>query len=126
MKTLSLIVFLFIPAFVTAQNATPQQVADELLAALPKEIREKLGCVAIIVEDDPPAEDADLMGVFVGEPYGEGDPTLPNQIILYKNNIEAECEFEEDVPDEIRVTLMHEIGHYLGLDEKDLYHRGLD
>jgi predicted Zn-dependent protease with MMP-like domain len=103
-----------------------KQIAEELLTALPAEIREKLGRVAIIVEDDPPAEDSDLMGVFVGEPYGEGDPALPNQIILYKNNIEAECEYEEDVPDEIRITLLHEIGHYLGLDEEDLYDRGLE
>jgi len=102
-----------------------QRIAEQLLAELPAEVRAKLGRVAILVEDDAPADDPYLMGQFIGVPYGEGDPAVPNRIVLYKNNIEDECEYEEDVPEEIRITLLHEIGHYLGLDEDDLADRGL-
>ena len=97
-----------------------------MLGELPADIREKIGNVAIMIEDDGPPEDPYLMGIFQGVSYGEGDPTLPNQIILYKNNIEAECETEERLREEIRITLLHEIGHFLGLDENDLTDRGLE
>ncbi|MSR65405.1 MAG: metallopeptidase family protein [Verrucomicrobiae bacterium] len=103
-----------------------RRVAEQLLSELPADIREKIGNVAILIENDPPPEDADLMGVFQGASYDEGDPVLPNQIVLYKNNIESECEDEEQVREEIRITLLHEIGHFLGLDEDDLADRGLD
>lgn len=104
-----------------------KRVAEQLLKELPADILEKIGNVAILIEDNPPPQDADLLGVFQGVSYDEGDPTLPNQIILYKNNIEAEADYDEEViREEIRVTLLHEIGHFLGLDEDDLTDRGLD
>ncbi len=103
-----------------------KRVAEQLLDELPADIRQKIGNVAILVENEAPPESPDLMGLFIGTPYEEGDPTVPNQIILYKNNIEEECETEEQVPEEIRITLLHEIGHFLGLDEDDLADRGLE
>jgi len=103
-----------------------QTIAEQLLAELPADIRKSLGNVAIIVEDDAPEDSPDLMGLFVGNSYDEGDPTLPNEIILYKNNIEDEAGSEKRVREEIRITLLHEIGHFLGLDEDELADRGLE
>lgn len=100
-------------------------IAERLLAQLPPDIREKLGNVLILVEDNPPSDRADWLGEFDGVSYGQGDPTLPNRIILYKNNLEDMCESEEEVEEEIRITLLHEIGHFLGLDEDELDDRGL-
>ncbi len=107
-------------------HRTFQRIAERLLAELPAEIRARIGNVAIAIEEDPPPDSPDLMGVYLGMPYEEGDPLVPNQIVLYKNNIEAECETDEEIPEQIRITLLHEIGHFLGLDEDDLSERGLE
>lgn len=103
-----------------------KRIAERLLAELPSDVRGKIGNVAIVIEDKAPPDSPDLMGLFLGVPYGDGDPMLPNQIVLYKENIEAECGDESEVPEEIRITLLHEIGHFLGLDENDLAERGLE
>ncbi len=107
-------------------HRTFKRIAERLLAELPADIRARIGNLAITIEEDAPQDSPDLMGVYLGVPYDEGDPVVPNQIVLYKNNIEAECESEEEIPEQIRITLLHEIGHFLGLDEDDLTERGLE
>ena len=108
-------------------HKTFKRIAEQLLVELPADIREKIGNVAIIVEDDAPPDASDLLGIFHGVSYDEGDPTVPNQIVLYKNNIEAEADYDDEfIREEIRITLLHEIGHFLGLDEDDLADRGLE
>jgi predicted Zn-dependent protease with MMP-like domain len=107
-------------------HKTFQEIAEQLLEELPADILQQLGKVAIIVEDDAPREAPNLLGIFRGLPYPDGDPTLPNQIVLYKNNIASEAGNDDQlVREEIRITLLHEIGHFLGLDEDQLEARGL-
>ena len=71
----------------------------------------------------------DTLGLFVGEPYSEIGTTtdpLPAQIILFLENIRDAAEGDEaGYLEEVRATLLHELGHYLGLDETDLEERGL-
>jgi predicted Zn-dependent protease with MMP-like domain len=70
---------------------------------------------------------ADSLGLFVGDPLGEdhGDG-LPPQIILYLESLFEFAEGDEAIyQEEIQTTLLHEIGHYLGLDELDLEDRDL-
>lgn len=106
---------------------------ERTLASLPQRLRDSMRAVPVIFEPRP-ADDlvadgvaADSLGLFVGDPLGEdrGDG-LPPQIILY---LESLFEFAEgDVTiyrEEIQTTLLHEIGHYLGLDELDLEDRDL-
>lgn len=105
--------------------------AEETLDSLPAELREKLNNVAILAEPRPAralvAEGLDprLMGLFDGPTLIESAP-LPVRILLFQRNIEAVCTSCEEVRGEIAKTLLHEIGHYLGLDEEDLFVRGLD
>jgi len=102
---------------------------EQALAALPEVFRQKLSNVAVIVEDYPPREADDnalLLGLFHGIPRTEKSvffATPPDQIFLYQKNIEAVCSNDEQVRREIRRTLLHELGHYFGLNEKEL--RGL-
>jgi predicted Zn-dependent protease with MMP-like domain len=71
----------------------------------------------------------DTLGLFVGSAFPEGSHAapMPQQIILYLENIwelaEGDVEFFRE---EVRDTFLHELGHYLGLDEDDLTERGLD
>jgi predicted Zn-dependent protease with MMP-like domain/Flp pilus assembly protein TadD len=113
---------------------------EDALRALPGPVRRYLSNVAITVEDvpsdhdllasDPPLSPA-ILGLFRGAPYGQKasmDPWshFPSSIVLYQKNLERFARSREELIDEIRVTLQHEIGHFLGLDEDDLYARGLD
>ena len=72
----------------------------------------------------------DTLGLFVGEPFAETGTTtapMPAQIILFLENIwDATGGDEAWYREEVRATLLHELGHYLGLDEIDLEERGLD
>ena len=74
--------------------------------------------------------DPDLLGLFVGKAFGEeenGVIDLPAQIILFLENLwDFAGEDEEIFREEIEVTYLHELGHYLGLDELDLEERGLE
>ncbi len=86
---------------------------------------EDLPSDAILQEDDPPFDPADLLGLFVGvsrdrrsslSPGGE----LPPRILLFKKNLERMALEVDELVEEIAVTLYHELGHFLGLDEEDL------
>jgi predicted Zn-dependent protease with MMP-like domain len=71
-----------------------------------------------------------VLGLFSGTPYPEtshlgGQPGL-TQIILFRSNLERAAANEEDLREEIRTTLLHETGHFFGMDEADLEGVGLD
>jgi predicted Zn-dependent protease with MMP-like domain/Flp pilus assembly protein TadD len=115
-------------------------VLEDALAALPEPIRRYLANVAITVEEipadqdllaaDPPLSPQSL-GMFRGTPIGQQgtlDPWshLPSSIVLYHRNLERAVRSREELVQEIRVTLIHEVGHFLGLDEDQLWERGLD
>ena len=113
--------------------------ADTVGAAqrrLPPEIRPLARGVPVHYEKAPSADllaegfEPDILGLFTGSPHGTElsvDNPAPPQILLY---LESLWDFaEEDVQtfrEEVRVTYLHELGHYLGWDEDDLTARGLD
>lgn len=116
------------------------QIAVDTVGAahrrLPPEIRPLARNVPVHYEalpaDDLLAEgfEADILGLFTGAPHGtelaHDDPTPP-QILLYLENIWDFAEGDPEVfREEVRLTYLHELGHYLGWDEDDLTARGLD
>lgn len=116
------------------------EVARQVVAAaqrkLPPEIRPLAEAVPVSYESAP--DDAildegwepDILGLFVGHPHlGElaEDQPLPPQILLFLENIMDWAEGDPAVyRDEVRITYLHELGHYLGWDEEELARRGLD
>ncbi len=114
-----------------------ESLVEEALKSIPPEFISELKNVAIIVEDYP-SDDIiktmgisrhQLLGLFVGQTH-EGQNTFfgvpsayPDTIYIYKRNIEAISRNEEDLIEEIRATILHEIGHYFGLSEEDLKKR---
>jgi predicted Zn-dependent protease with MMP-like domain len=104
------------------------------LAGLPPDLRERAKTLPVSYERVPSAavlqdgeESHELLGLFVGGEFALADYVpLPAQIILYLENIwDAVDGDEEEFCGEVRITFMHELGHYLGLDEDDLDERGL-
>jgi predicted Zn-dependent protease with MMP-like domain len=87
---------------------------DAALAALPAEIAAKLDNVAVVVEDEN-REEPDLYGLFQEEPY------MPAKVSIYRKPLVED--FGDDLDElehEIRVTVLHELAHYFGLDEDRL------
>lgn len=102
---------------------------------LPEDLRPHAESLAITYEACPAdalIEDGwedDLLGMFVGDPLGTGcleESPTPRQIILYLENLWDFAEADEEIyREEVRITYIHEFGHYLGLDELELEERGL-
>jgi len=114
--------------------------AARVLDGLPDEFRGRMENVVVVVEDYPSDEDAagagvareELLGLFHGvsrleQEWSSGAPDhLPERVVLYKRNIEAVCSTKEELLEEIRLTVLHEIGHYFGLSEEEIekYEKG--
>ena len=103
-------------------------VVRAALDELPGEIAAGLRTGAVVVEEEN-AEDPDLYGLFEGVPLTEGGPDageLPNRIAIYRRPLEADFPDEDELRDEIRITVLHELGHYFGLDEDRLAELGYE
>ena len=109
-------------------------IVEEALDSLPQEFRSRIRNVAVLVEDMPPNQPSSalrsgqqrrlLLGLFHGVPTTKKSvfdlPAGPDHIVLYRKNIEAVCSSEAGVREQIRLTLIHELGHYFGMDENQL------
>jgi len=126
-----------IPKFL--EHAEVERLVEEMLAQFPKSILKILEGVSIVVEERPPDVllhssepplDPLLLGLFDGTPYPEqstfGAPEKPNVILIFSENIALVAADEEKLREELAITLKHEVGHFLGLDEDELASRGLD
>ena len=114
-------------------------VARGVIAELDDEIREVLDDSAffvqpfpdeeLLVDSDPPL-DPQLLGLFVGRSLLErsvaDSGAMPNTLYLFQNNLQRSATTRDELEDEIRITVLHEIGHHLGWDEDDLEERGLE
>ncbi len=108
---------------------------QRVLETLPDEIRERALEVPVVYELAPTPEicedgiEPDTLGLFVGDAFSSLDsPTpLPPQILLFLENIWDFAEGDATAyKEEVRITYLHELGHFLGLDEDDLTSRGLE
>ena len=102
-------------------------VTDEL-DELPDEMVDGLDNVVFVVEDRPEDGSLDLLGLYDGvalterDTYGFGE--MPDRIILYREPLLSICADEQELRDEIHVTLVHEIAHYYGIDDERLHELG--
>lgn len=111
-------------------------VAEAVVEALAEPFRSDLAPVPIVVEDRP-SEDL-VRGGFDPRAYGlfEGPdqawassldaPPLPSRIVLFTSNLLADFPERADLEEQVEITVLHEVGHYFGLDEDDLERMGLD
>jgi predicted Zn-dependent protease with MMP-like domain len=83
------------------------------LDALPPGLQRGLENVAVVVEDEHP-EDPDLLGLFESEPY------LPAKVTIYRLPLEESFPDPQELEHEIRITVLHELAHYFGIEEDRL------
>jgi len=100
------------------------RAVDDALGQMPDEFLDLLDNVVILVEDDPPEDEPGLLGVYDGIPLTERDSHYglvpPDRIVLFRNPLKQMCDDPDDLADEISITVVHEIGHYFGIDDDHL------
>jgi predicted Zn-dependent protease with MMP-like domain len=103
-------------------------LVGDALDSIPSEIASKMDNVAVVVDDfAPPGR---LLGLYEGVPlteranYGEGRMVMPDRVTIFRRSICAICDTDEEVVDQVRVTVIHEIGHHFGLSDARLHELG--
>lgn len=110
-------------------------LVEQAVNELPPAFKEKLENIAITVEDYPSPSvlqslrertgKHNLLGVYIGIPYNKRPAyqipgKLPDRIELYQKNIESICRTPQEIVEQVKETIIHEVGHYFGLSEEDL------
>lgn len=103
------------------------ELVSDALDAIPASLTGALENVVVLVEDHH-AEEPDLLGIYEGTALTERDSSyfgsLPDTITIYRDALLDMCETEEEVVDEVRVTVIHEIAHHFGIDDDRLHELG--
>lgn len=115
------------------------RIVQRAIRRLPEEIRQHLKNIMISVQDRPSADlleemgygpDETLLGLYDGTSLLERSPNepplYPDTIFLFQEPLEECCETPEELEEEIEITVVHEIAHYLGMDEEWLIELGYD
>lgn len=104
------------------------ELVEQAFDALPEDLTRLLENVVLLVEDDAPDDDPTLLGLYDGVPVTERTSAyggvLPDRITIYRNPTLAICDTEEDVVEEVGITVAHEIAHYFGIDDDRLHELG--
>jgi len=120
------------------RHARFERLVERALAAIPMPFAAALEEVAVVIEDEPsPAQrrenrlapDETLYGLYEGTPrteWGADWVTVPNKISVFRLPLEADFPDPDDLEDEVRLTVIHELAHHLGIDDERLEDLGLD
>lgn len=102
-----------------------EDMVGEALDSLPAPLAAMMRNVVVVVED---GTDAHLLGLYEGVPLTERNSdysaVLPDKITIFRRSICARCASEQDVVDEVRTTVVHEIGHHFGIGDERLHELG--
>jgi predicted Zn-dependent protease with MMP-like domain len=105
-----------------------EELVGEALDEVPEELLGVMNNVVILVEDDPPHGEPHLLGVYEGYALTERGwnytGVLPDRITIFRRPILRICDTEDDVVDEVAVTVVHEIAHHFGIDDARLHELG--
>jgi predicted Zn-dependent protease with MMP-like domain len=112
----------------TMDAAAFEKLVIDELDELPDEMVEDLENLVFVVEDRPEDGSLDLLGEYQGVAlthrgqYGFGE--LPDRIVLFREPLLAICDDEDELRDQVHVTLVHEIAHFFGIDDDELHRLG--
>ena len=111
-----------------------EYLVEKAYSAIPEEFRKKIENVVISVEDYPTRDDMEklklrkdslLLGLYRGVPLPKRSvwqvASFPDEIVIYQKDIERICRNEKEIEDKVNEVLIHEIGHYFGLSDKEIY-----
>jgi predicted Zn-dependent protease with MMP-like domain len=102
-------------------HKTFERYVTQAVQSLPDQFKEALSNIEIVIEDH--AQGEPLLGLYEGIPLPEremGGPSIPDKISIYREEILSMGLSGIELVEEIRLTVLHEIGHYFGLDDEEL------
>ena len=114
-----------------------ERLVERALAGIPAPFRDALDEVAIVIDDEPSAEqrrendlaaDDDLYGLYEGVPrteYAADWAAIPNRITLFRLALEEDFPDPAELAEEVRITVIHELAHHLGIDDDRLEELGV-
>ena len=105
-----------------------ERLVSEALDGIPPELTDLMKNVAVFVEDEPPSDDPDLLGIYEGVPLterGVEEPYVPDRITIYRAPIEAMTSSPKRQARIVRDTVVHEIAHHFGISDARLEELGL-
>jgi predicted Zn-dependent protease with MMP-like domain len=115
-----------------------ERLVERALGAIPMPFRAALDEVAVVIEDEPSPDqrrendlgpDDTLYGLYEGVPrteWGADWVAVPNKISLFRLPLEEDFPDPDDLADEVRITVIHELAHHLGIDDSRLHDLGID
>src|SRR5439155_8422881 len=121
----------------TARHVGFDRLVERSVATIPSPFREALAEVAIVIDDEPTpeqrrdnglADDEMLYGLYEGVPrteYGADWAAIPNRITLFRLPLEEDFPDPRDLSEEVRLTVIHELAHHLGIDDDRLDELGV-
>lgn len=105
-----------------------EELVSQALDRIPPELTRVMDNVAVFVEDEPPADDPELLGLYEGTPLTDRGEwyagVLPDRISIYMGPTLRYCETPEAVVHEVAVTVIHEIAHHFGINDDRLHELG--
>ncbi|WP_155369176.1 metallopeptidase family protein [Catellatospora vulcania] len=105
-----------------------EELVADALDEVPQELLNLMRNVVILVEDESPAGEPELLGLYEGHALTDRGwdyaGVLPDRITIYRNPILRICDTDDDVVEEVAVTVVHEIAHHFGIDDHRLHDLG--
>ncbi|WP_425577015.1 metallopeptidase family protein [Nocardioides marinquilinus] len=106
-----------------------EALVDRALDGIPDEIATLVRNVVVLVEDEPPDDEPDdLLGLYDGIALTERSDMdgghLPDRIFVFRNPLLDYCDDEEQLVEEVRITVVHEVAHHFGIDDDRLHELG--
>jgi predicted Zn-dependent protease with MMP-like domain len=105
-----------------------ESLVADALDMIPPQLTRIMDNVVVLVEDEPPPEDPDLLGLYEGIPLTERDSgyagVLPDRITIFRLPILRMCESADEIVEEVAITVVHEVAHHFGIDDERLHELG--
>ncbi|WP_301800454.1 metallopeptidase family protein [Nocardioides sp. ChNu-153] len=105
-----------------------ERIVDAALDSVPDELARLVHNVVVLVEDEPPEDEPDLLGLYDGVALTERGfdygGVLPDRIFVFRRPLQEMCDSLEELEDEVHVTVVHEIAHHFGIDDAALHALG--
>ncbi|WP_246005002.1 metallopeptidase family protein [Nocardioides marmorisolisilvae] len=105
-------------------DAFEELVADAL-DRIPGPLAGLMDNVVVLIEEEPPEDEPDLLGLYVGTPLTERDSgytfQAPDQVFIYRGPLLRMCEDAEELAEEVEITVVHELAHHFGIDDEQLH-----
>ena len=108
-----------------------EDAVSDALDNVPAELLDLMNNVVFLVEDEPPPDEGDLLGIYDGTPLTQRDGSwaagaLPDRITIFRGPTLRMCATRQEVLDEVAITVVHEIAHHFGIDDARLHELGWD